>query len=174
MRGDLALELRLALRARAAVGVAATVAGALGVAAVYLSWYEVSAEVSMLGGSRTTTVAALDGWQAQPWIWLVAAAAGGAVLVGLALAADRPPPRSRELLVVAAIAVTVVTVASFLLPPPQARFGADARVEEFTSAVRVLPDDVALRLTVHPAGGMWVALTAAVLLLVAGLAARER
>ncbi|MDP8962205.1 MAG: hypothetical protein M3N32_11395, partial [Actinomycetota bacterium] len=60
-----------------------------------------------------------------------------------------------------------------LLVPPSSRFLADTRFDQLEAVAGRLPEDVALRLTVHPAIGLWITLTVAALLLLAAFATRE-
>ncbi|HEX2027542.1 MAG TPA: hypothetical protein VHF25_06035 [Nitriliruptorales bacterium] len=173
MRGDLALQLRVALRPRGVVGVGGAFAGLAGVIAVYLPWYALHADVTMLGSVRSRAVAALTGWQAHPWVWLVAALGVVATIVGLSVAADRPIPASPEILFAAAIAMSLTTGASALVLPPTSRFGADEQLVQLASLADAVPDDVSLGFSVHHASGVWVALAAAALLLVTAFTSRR-
>lgn len=173
MRGDLALQLRMALRPRGTLGIAVTVAGLSGVAALYLPWYELDANVTLLGHAQAGSIATLPGWQAQPWIWLVATVSVVAAALGLAVALDREPPWTRRILFVLALTLTALAGLSALLVPPPARFLADNRFEELQAVAGRMPDDVALRLAVHPAVGLWLTFTEAALLLLAALKSRE-
>lgn len=174
MRGDLLLELRVALRRRGLLGVAAIVGGLVGMVGVYLPWYEVVARMTGLGGQASAPVAELAGWEAQPWIWLVAAAAGLATYVGARTAVDRPYHRSRELLAAAAIVIAVVTAASAFAPPSPQRFARDTDLQRFQAAEHELPDGITLSYAVRPASGVFVALGSSVVLLGVALALAGR
>ncbi len=173
MRGDLALEMRLVLRREGAIGLAGAVAGAAGVVASYLPWYTVHATVSMLDETRTSAVASLPGWQAQPWIWTGTALAALAVALGVAIALDRPPRWWREGLLTAAIALASVAGISALVAPPWDRFMADAELQRLQSIAERVPRDVEVAFSVTPATGVWVALATAAVLLATALAARK-
>lgn len=173
MRGDLALQLRIALRPRGLLGVAGAVMGVAGVTAVYLPWYELHADVTLLGHTRGGSIGVLAGWQAQPWIWLAAAISIAAAVVGMAVALDRPPPSTRRILFALALALAALTGLSALLVPPRTRFLTDTRFEQLEAVAGRMPDDVALRLTVQLGIGLWITLTAAALLLLAAFATRE-
>lgn len=174
MRGDLILELRVALRRHGLLGIVAFVAGVVGIAGVYLPWYEVVARMSGLGGTASAPVAVLAGWEAQPWIWLVATVAAVAAYVGARTAFDRAHAHSRELLAVCAIVIAIVTATSYLLPPPPARFAHDADLQRFQVAEHELPDDVTLSYAVRPAAGVSVSLGASVVLLAVALGLGQR
>lgn len=174
MRGDLLLNLRLLLRPRGVVGIVAAVVGLATAATLYLPWYEIRAEVTMLGSTDARTVTGVPGWQAHPWLWLVAALGIGAAAVGLAVALDRPPPGARDILVAAGVALAGMTGLSALFVPPTDRFGARDTVEELQWLAERVPDDVEVALFVRPAIGLWLALVAAALLIAVGLAGRQR
>ncbi len=173
MRGDLALQSRIVLRPRGITGLVAAIAGATAVAAVYLPWYAVVAEVSMLGATRSRILATLPGWQAHPWAWVVAVIGIVCAGVGLAVAADRPPPRAALVLVVAAAALAVIALLSLMFVPPRARMAAGPELAELEWLSERVPEDVAIHLGVRPAGGLWVALAAAGLVAAAALLNRR-
>lgn len=173
MRGDLALQLRVALRPRGILGIAGAVAGVVGVVAVYLPWYELDAQVTLLGQTRGRSIATLAGWQAQPWIWVAATMSMLAAGVGVAVALDRPPPTLRRILFALGLALGALAGLSVLLVPPSSRFLADPRFDQLEAVAGRLPEDVALDLTVQPASGLWITLTVAILLLLAAFAIRE-
>ncbi|MDP8927837.1 MAG: hypothetical protein M3O70_04455, partial [Actinomycetota bacterium] len=151
MRGDLALQLRVALRPRGILGIAGAVAGIVGVVAVYLPWYELDAKLTLLGHTRWRSIATLAGWQAQPWIWVAATLSVVTAAIGVAVALDRPPPTTRRILFALALALGALAGLSALLVPPSSRFLADTRFDQLEAVAGRLPEDVALRLTVHPA-----------------------
>ncbi|MDQ3932674.1 MAG: hypothetical protein M3252_07550 [Actinomycetota bacterium] len=173
MRGDLALQLRIALRPRGLLGIAGAVAGMVGVVAVYLPWYELGAKVTLLGHARGRSIATLAGWQAQPWIWAAATISVFAAAIGVAVALDRPPPMTRRILLALGLALGALAGLSALLVPASSRFLADPRFDQLEAVAGRLPDDVALDLAVRPAIGLWITLTVAVLLLLVALAIRE-
>ncbi len=173
MRQDLALQLRMVLRPRGTIGMAVALAGLVGVAAVYLPWYELDASVTLLGHTRSGSLATLAGWRAQPWIWLVAAASLTAMGVGLAVALDRQPPSTRRTLFALALIVAVLAGLSAVLDPPPTRFLSEARFDELEAAARRMPDDVALRLIVRPGLGLWLTLIEAGLLGAGAVTTRE-
>ncbi len=172
MRGDLALELRLALRREGAVGLAGAVAGTVGVLAAYLPWYEVHARVSILGHTRTTAVTSLAGWQAQPWIWVGTALAATALFIGLSLTLDRPPHWWREGLLATAIGLAIVAGTSALFTPPRHQFLADGELPRLQRMAERVPNDVEVSFNVVPATGLWLTLGTAALLVLVTLAAR--
>lgn len=174
MDGDLGLRIRLALKTHGLAEVLAMLGGVAGLTAVYLPWYEIDADVSMLGATRGRTIAALAGWQAQPWIWVGAALAVVAAGVGMAMIVDRPPPDVRGVLL--AVAGTMATLAgvSAVVTPPRARFFTDRHMQQLQSLTGRVPEDVEVVFSVHTAGGLWIAVAAAVTLLAAGWAAGER
>lgn len=174
MRGDLLLHARLLLRPRGVTGLVTAVIGLTGAAALYLPWYEIRAEVTMLGSSRSWAVASLAGWQAHPWLWLVAAAAVIATLLGVAIAVDRPPRRGRDLLLGLAIALATVTGIGALVVPPPGRFGVGDTLGQLHQIADRVPEDVDVQLVVAPAAGMWIALTTAALLLAVAFLHRDR
>jgi hypothetical protein len=165
VRGDLLLQARLLLRPRGVAGLVTALVGLIGATALYLPWYEIRAEVTMLGSRQSGVISSLAGWQAHPWLWLVAAVAVIAMLVGVAIAVDRPPPRGRDVLLGLAVALATVTGVSALIVPPPARFGAGDSLEQLQQIAARAPEDVEVQLVVTPAAGMWVALAAAALLL---------
>lgn len=173
MRGDLALQVRVALRPRGVVGVGGALAGLAGVVAVYLPWYALHADVTMLGSVRARPVAVLTGWQAHPWVWLAAALGVVAALVGLSVAVDRPIPASPEILFAAAIGLSLTTGVSAVVLPPTARFGADEQLVQLAALADAVPDDVSLGFSVHHASGVWVALAASALLLLTAFTSRR-
>lgn len=173
MRGDLALQLRTALRPRGIFGIAGVVAGFVGVVAVYLPWYALEADVTLLGHSRGGSIATLPGWQAQPWVWLAAAISLVAAAVGAAVALDRPLPSTRAILFVLALTLGALAGLSALLVPPTSRFLADTRFDELEAVAGRLPGDVALRVTVRPAIGLWITSIVAALLLLASFTTRK-
>lgn len=173
MRGDLALQSRIALRPGGITGLVAAVAGLTAVASVYLPWYVVVAEVSMLGATRSRTLVALPGWQSQPWTWVVAALGLLCAGIGLAIAADRPPRRPAAALIVAAVALACIVSVSVLITPSRARDAAGPDLTELEWLAGRLPDDVSIVLSVRPSGGIWVALAAAGLILAAALLNRR-
>ncbi len=173
MRGDVALAVRNVLRPEGMVGLVAAIAGGLATTAAYLPWYRVSASVEMLGNEATRTVSGLPGWQAHPWGWLVPAVAFGMMAVGLLLAVDRPAPATPDLLLGGGMAIALLVAVAGRWFPPVSRFDtAGTRLREMLGLAGRLPDDVALTFAVHPGAGMWLALGAAGLLLLAGLTAR--
>lgn len=174
MRGDLLLNLRIVLRPRGVTGLIAAVVGLIGAVTVYLPWYEIRSEVTMLGSTRARTVAELAGWQAHPWLWVVAVTGALAMVIGVAIAVDRPPPRSRDLLVGTGVALALTAGVSALIVPPTGRFGATETIAELGWLSERVPDDIAVELFVRPAAGLWVALAAAALLLALGVLSRER
>ncbi|MBW3577024.1 MAG: hypothetical protein KY462_04660 [Actinobacteria bacterium] len=173
MRGDLALQVRLLARPRGVLGMAAVLAGAAATVAVYLPWYEVRATVAMLGHARARTVAALPGWQAQPWVWTVAALAVVSVVVGLSLAVDRPARSASKVLIVVAVGIAAISAASAVLRPPQGRFRGQQQFDELHAVISAVPADVTVRFSVHPTTGLWVALGAAAVLLTSALSTGE-
>lgn len=173
MRGDLALQLRVALRTRGVLGILTVIAAAATFAAVYLPWYEVQVRVEALGYAESGAVTAIPGWQAQPWIWSVAGLAAGAAVLGVALAIDRPPSWTREGLLVVAVGIALVAGASAVLRPPDSRFLADERLRRLQAATAELPEDVQVDLGVMPAPGLWVSLASSALLLVSAFSLRE-
>lgn len=174
MRGDLLLNLRVVLRPRGVTGLIAGVVGLIAAVTVYLPWYEIRAEVTMLGSTRARTVAELAGWEAHPWLWVVAVSGAVAAVVGIAIAVDRPPPRSRDLLVATGIVLALTAGLSALVVPPTARFGAGETLAELGWLAERVPDDIAVELYVRPAVGLWIALATAALLLTLGVLTRER
>lgn len=173
MRGDLGLQLRLALRSRGVLGIVAVVASGATVAAIYLPWYEVVVRIQAMGYADAGAVTAVPGWHGQPWIWLVAAFAGIGGVLGVLMAVDRPPSWTREGLLAVAIGIALVTGASALVRPPDERFLADERLRRLQAATAELPDDVEVELSVRPALGTWVSLASAALLLTTAFAVRE-
>lgn len=173
-RGDLAMQLRLLLRPAGVIGAVGVVGGVGMFLAAYLSWYEVHADVSALGHTQGTTVASLAGWEAQPWGWAVPAVALVAVVVSLRVALDRPPAVAAEVQLGAGLTVAVLTGVSALVFPPVSRFDvAGTRLREVTELAGGLPSDVDVAFSVRPDEGLWVALAAAALLVVAGAVTRE-
>lgn len=173
MRGDLTLQLRVALRSRGVLGLVTLVGAGATVAAVYLPWYQVQVRVEALGHVEAGAVTAVPGWQAQPWIWSVAALAVVAGILGVALAVDRPPAWTREGLLAVAVGIALVAGASALVRPPDERFLADERLRRLQTATAELPADVHVELGVMPASGLWVSLAASALLLVSAFSMRE-
>lgn len=173
MRGDLALQLRVALRSRGVLGIV-TIVGALAtVAAVYLPWYEVQVRVEALDHAQAGAVTAVPGWQAQPWIWPVAGLAVVAAILGVSLAIDRPPSWTREGLLAVAVGVALVAGTSAIVRPPDERFLADERLRRLHAATAELPEDVRVDIGVRPASGLWVSLAASALILASAFAVRE-
>lgn len=173
MRGDLALQLRVALRSRGVLGLVTLVAAVATIAAVYLPWYEVQVRVEALGHSEAGAVTSIPGWQAQPWIWPVAGLAVGAAVLAVALAVDRPPSWTREGLLAVAVGIALVAGASAIARPPDQRFLADERLRRLQAATVELPEDVQVDLGVMPAAGIWVSLAASALLLASAFSLRE-
>jgi hypothetical protein len=174
VRGDLLLNLRLLLRPHGVVGLVATTVGLAVAATLYLPWYEIRTEVTMLGSTQARTVTEVAGWQAHPWLWLVAAVGIGVAITGAAIALDRPPPRARDLLLAGGVTLAGVTGLSALVVPTTDRFGASDTVEELLWLAERVPDDVEVALLVRPAVGVWLALGAAALLIAVGIAGRQR
>lgn len=174
MRGDVLLTLRLIRRRSGVVGAVAAVAGVAALIAAYLPWYEVAAEVEMLGASRARPVATLAGWQAHPWGWLVPALALIAVVVGVALATDRPLPFTRDANLAAGLGLASAVAAGGLLFPPVSRFDvAGSRLRELGGLAERLPNDIALTFSVRPGVGLWVTLGAATVLVAVAFLVRE-
>lgn len=170
MRGDWSLRLRLLVRPAAVVGLVGAVAGVAAIAGAYLPWYAVTARVAMLGTSQARAVAALPGWQAHPWGWLVAAFGVLAVVAGLLLAVDRPLPH--RTLLVSGCGLGLTVAAGGLAFPPVARFDvADSRLRELIDLSGRLPADVELAFSVQPSTGLWLTLSAAVLVVLSAAAA---
>lgn len=176
VRGDLDLHLRLLRRPEAIAGLVTVVLGTTALAATYLPWYHVSAEVQVLDISQPTAVAYLSGWQAHPWSWLVPMLAVVAITVGVTTAIDRPVTAfpDRVLLVVGALLAAAVTVAGLLFPPVDRFDIAGTRLRELADLAGRLPDDIALDFSVRPSAGLWLTLASAALLIVAAIAHRER
>lgn len=174
MRGDLLLHARLLLRPRGVAGLVTAMVGLTGAAALYLPWYEIRAEVTMLGASQSRVVASLAGWQAHPWLWLVAAVAVAVTGVGIAIAIDRPPRRGRDVLLGLAVALAAMTGISALVVPPPERFGAGDSLTQLQQIAETVPDDVEVELVVAPAAGMWIALATAGLLLAVAFLHHDR
>ncbi|MDQ4130161.1 MAG: hypothetical protein M3133_04100 [Actinomycetota bacterium] len=152
---------------------AVAITGLVGVTAVYLPWYELDASVTLLGHTQAGSLARLPGWQAQPWIWLVAAASLTVMGVGLAVALDRQPPSTRRTLFALALTVAVLAGLSALLDPPPTRFLAEGRIDELEAAAGRMPEDVSLRLIVRPGSGLWLTLIEAALLMAGAFTTRE-
>lgn len=175
MRGDVLLNLRVLRRPRGLAGVMVAAAGATAFAAAYLPWYQVAAQVEMLGGRQSRPVATLAGWQAHPWGWLVPAFALVAVVVGSALAVDRPVPFTRDVALATGLGLAAAVGAGGLLFPPVSRFDvAGSRLRELADLAERLPRDVELTFSVRPGLGLWLTLAAAAVLVVTALAARDR
>lgn len=176
MRGDVDLHLRLLRRPEAVAGLVTAVLGSTALAATYLPWYHVSAEVQVLGISQLTAVAHLSGWQAHPWSWLVPMLAIAAVTVGLATAIDRPLTAApdRVVLGIGVLLAGAVTLAGVLFPPVDRFDIAGTRLRELADLSGRLPDDIALSFSVRPSAGLWLTLASAALLIVAAIAHRER
>ncbi|MFN2556039.1 MAG: hypothetical protein ABR592_04080 [Nitriliruptorales bacterium] len=173
MRSDFALQLRMMLRPRGTLGIAVVIAGLIGVIAVYLPWYELNANVTLLGHTRGGSLATLAGWQAQPWIWLGAALSAIASALGLAVALDHQPPSTRRNLFALALSIAAVAGMSALLDPPPARFLTETRIQQLEAAAARMPEDVTLRLAVRPGFGLWVTLIGAALLIAGAFMIRE-
>lgn len=175
MRGDVLLTLRLLRRRSGVVGAIAAVAGLAALTAAYLPWYEVAAEVEMLGGSRARPVATLAGWQAHPWGWVVPALALTALIAGAMLATDRPLPFTRDAHLGAGLGLAVAVAAGGLLFPPVSRFDvAGSRLRELAGLSERLPNDIQLTFSVRPAIGLWVTLAAAAVLVAVAFLVRDR
>lgn len=176
MRGDVDLHLRLLRRPEAVAGLVTAVLGSTALAATYLPWYHVSAEVRVLETSQWTAVAYLSGWQAHPWSWLVPMLAIAAIAVGLATAIDRPltPAPDRVVLGIGVLLAGAVTLAGVLFPPVDRFDIAGTRLRELADLSGRLPDDIALDFSVSPSVGLWLTLASAALLIVAAIAHRER
>lgn len=173
MRGDLALHLRQVLRPEGALGLVATVAGATAATAAYLPWYEVSADVAMLGANSSRAVAQLAGWQAHPWGWSVPAIALVMMGVGILLAIDRPVANTPDALLLGGMGVALAVAVAGRWFPPVARFEvAGSSLRDMVDMAGRLPRDVELALSVQPGVGMWLALAASAVLLATGLTAR--
>ncbi len=173
MRGDLALQLRVALRSRGVLGIVALAGAVATVVAVYLPWYEVQVRVEALDHTQAGAVTAIPGWQAQPWIWSVAGLAIVAAALGIALAIDRPPSWTREGLLAVAVGIALVAGASATVRPPDARFLADDRLRRLHATIAELPEDVQVDLGIRPATGIWVSLAGSALLVATAFAVRE-
>jgi len=174
MRGDLALDARLALRAEGLVGLLAAIGGGVAAMAAYLPWYEVTASVAALGRTESGPAATLAGWQAHPWGWVVPTAAGVAVVVGLSWAIDRPVPRADDVLLAAGVALSLAVAAAGLWFPPVSRFDvAGSRLRDMTELVDRLPSDVDMSFVVHPGAGLWASLGAALVVILAGVTVRS-
>lgn len=174
MRGDVLLRLRMAARPRGLAGVAGAVAGLSGMASAYLPWYRVSADVAMLGSAQSRAVAALAGWQAHPWSWLVPALSLVAVVVGVRVAVDQPLPYTRDLTVAAGLGLGAIAAIGGLSFPPVSRFDvAGSRLRELAELADRLPSDVELTFTVRPAVGLWLAVVVAAWMVVLGVLTRD-
>lgn len=173
MRGDLALQARLSLRPRGVLGLVVVVAGLTGIAAVYLPWFRIRFDVAMLGDRKVGTIASLAGWEAQPWVWAIAALNVAVVALGIAAAIDRRASRTDLWLVAVAFVQAALTGLSALLPPPATRLLGEEHLTRLQSLPAVVPDDVAVRFSVDATVGLWVSLASAALLLAAALALRE-
>lgn len=173
MRGDLALEARLALRPRGVLGIAAALAGLAGLVAVYLPWFRIRFDVEMLGAHRVGSIARIAGWEAQPWVWVVGALGVVAAVIGFATALDRRPPGAGVLLVLIAVFQALLTGLTALLAPPAERLLSEEQIQRLTNLPGIVPDDVGVRFSVDTTTGIWVALAAAILLLLAAVALRE-
>lgn len=174
MRGDAAIYLRMLRRPRGLIGGAGAAAALVAVVAAYLPWYEVAANVELLGTTSSRPVATLAGWAAQPWGWLVPALGVVALVVAGLLAVDRPVPSSRATILAVGVVLALLVALSGLTMPPVSRFDvAGSRLRELAGLADRLPRDVELSFTVRPGIGLWLTLAAALVLVVTALAARE-
>lgn len=165
MRGDALLAARLLLRPRGLAGLLAVTAGGAALASVYLPWHRVAADVVLLGRTETEPVAALAGWQAHPWNWVVPVCAVAAIAAGAGLALDHVVPHTRALLAAAGGGLAVAVAVAAVRPPPVARFDvAGSRLRELAGVAERLPEDVDLAFSVQAGTGLWLALAAAALL----------
>lgn len=173
MRGDAGLYLRQVMRPEGTLGLVATVAGATAVTAAYMPWYQVTAQVDLLGASSTRSVSQLAGWQAHPWGWLVPALACVMMGVGILLAVDHPARNTPDALLLGGMAIALAVAVAGRWFPPVARFDvAGSRLRDMVDLAGRLPQDVELVFAVTPGVGLWLALAAAGVLLACGLVAR--
>lgn len=173
MRPSIPLRVRMLVRPLGAVGGFGVGAGLAGAISAYLPWYEVVATVDLLGNQRGRAVAALAGWQAHPWGWLIPTLAlTGAVVCG-AVALDRPFAATRRLSWGAGLGLAAVVALSAVVFPPVSRFDrAGSRLGELDRLADRLPHDVALTFSVRPGQGLWIALAASAALVGVAIAMR--
>jgi hypothetical protein len=174
VRGDLALRTRLILRPRGIIGLVTTVAGMVAIVSLYLPWYEIRAEISMLGETRSRVVATLAGWEAHPWLWGVGLIGLAAVVIGLLVALDRAPPKTSSAVLGLATMLALLAGVSALVIPSAERFAAGGEIAELTALSQRLPDDVGIALEISVAGGTWVALAVTALLILAAAGLKGR
>lgn len=174
MRGDLGIHLRLLARPRGIIGVVGAVAGGSALAATYLAWYEVRADIEMLGANQDAAVASLAGWQAHPWGWLAPAVAIVAIVAAIGVAIDRPAEAAGRIQLAAGSLLAVIAALGALVIPPVSRFDvAGTRLRELAGLAERLPSDVDMSFAVTTAAGLWVMLAGAALLVASGLAERQ-
>jgi cytochrome bd-type quinol oxidase subunit 2 len=174
MRGDLAIHARLLLRPRGINGLVGTIAAASALAATYLAWYEVRADVAMLGSSQDTAVASLAGWQAHPWGWLAPAVSIVAIIAAIGVAIDRPARSAGRIQLGCGSVLASIAALGALVLPPVSRFDiAGSRLRELAGLAERLPSDVEMTFATTTAAGLWVMLAAAALLVASGLAERQ-
>ncbi|MDX1510162.1 MAG: hypothetical protein R3249_02345 [Nitriliruptorales bacterium] len=173
MRGALGLEARLLLRPAGIAGLIALVSAGVAAAGGYLAWYEVTANVELLGSRTSGSVASLAGWEAQPWGWLVPALGIAAMVLAAGLAVDRPVSFGRDGLLLSGFGIAMLVAIGALLFPPVDRFIASEQLREMLGLADKMPVDSALSFQVAPGPGMWVTLAGAAMLVAATIAARE-
>lgn len=174
MRGDTALQARLALRGAGLAGAVITAGGVLAIGGAYLPWHAVTAELAMLEDAQSRPVAELPGWEAHPWGWLVPALGLVALVLGAALMVDRPPRRARVVLGVTAAGLGASAALGLVWSPAVRRFDvAGTRLRELSELADRLPEGVELSFSVGTGPGLWVTLLAAALIGLGTAAARE-
>lgn len=175
MRGTLGLEARLLLRPSGVAGLIAAVSAAAAAAGAYLSWYEVTAHVGLLGSQSSGPVATLAGWEAHPWGWLVPALGVFGAVLATGVALDRPASFGRDALLFTGFGIAMLVAIAALLFPPIERFPdlATSRLRNMLDLSDQMPVDSALALEIGPGAGMWVTLAGAAMLVAATIAARE-
>lgn len=174
MRGDATLQARLLLRQTGIAGAGVTLGGFAAIIGAYRPWYAVTAELTMLDEDQTRSVAELAGWAAHPWGWLMPALGVLAIGLGVATAIDRPPARTRPLLLGTAGVLGLGALVGSWQRPEVNRFDiAGSRLRELVDLADRLPTGVELDFDVAVAGGVWITLLAAGIVLAGALTARE-
>lgn len=173
MRGDVELRARLLLRGAGLAGMVTAAGGGLAIAGATRPWHVAVAEVSMLGGQSSRTVASLHGLPETPGGWTAAALGVVALAAGVLLALDRTPVRGRLVAGAAGGALLVVGVLALIVVPDVGAIATEA-TDELLRTREQLPVGIELELRSTVGAGPWWVLAGAATAIVGAASARDR
>jgi len=172
VRGDAGLTLRLLLRGTGFAGLVTAAGGGLVLTGALCPWYAIVAEVSMLGGDSSQTVASMPGIPATPGGWIAGGLGVFVTMLGGLIAFDRPPLRGRQLALYAGVLLLAVATISVAWVPELTHIAAGTTAELLDTADQ-LPVGVELELHATTASGPWWVLAGAATVVLGAFSARE-